>query len=271
MVTGVLAVEINILGSLSIEQDGKRVMSASQRASVILSLLALSPGSPVPFDQIVDELWAGRSMANARNALQANIGRLRKILKEVTGMNGDLLVRTVGTGYLLDVSPEAVDAYRFVTMADKGGELCRRDPRAAVAELEAALALWRGPALLDACDGLRCSAQAAYLEERRVTAYEDLVTAKLAVDAERMPLAELRQFVEEHSERERLSELLMLALYRDGRQAEALEVFHGARRRLADDLGLEPGRALHSAYQAILVQDAGLGEPRRALVDAVFM
>ncbi|MFE0171841.1 BTAD domain-containing putative transcriptional regulator [Streptomyces sp. NPDC059002] len=262
--------EINILGSLNIEHDGERTVPASQRASFILSFLALTPGCPVSFDQIVDELWAGRSMANARNALQANIGRLRKILKDVTGMNGDLVVRTVGTGYLLDVSPEAVDANRFVNMADKGGVLCQRDPRAAVAQLEAALALWRGPALLDGSDGLRCRARAADLEERRVTAYEDLVAVKLAIDAERVPLAELRQLAAEHSERERLSELLMLALYRDGRQAEALEVFHGARRRLADDLGLEPGRALHSAYQAILTQDEGLGEPRRALLDLAF-
>ncbi|MGW1818021.1 AfsR/SARP family transcriptional regulator [Streptomyces sp. NPDC002125] len=261
--------EINVLGSLCISWEGRRTTPVSQRASVVLSLLALTPGAPVSFDQIVDELWAGRSMVNARNALQANVVRLRRILKDITGLGGEQLVRTVGSGYLLDVAPGVIDAHRFAEMADKGGALVRSDPRAAVAELEAALALWRGPALLDAADGLRCRAQAAHLEERRVSAYEDLVAAKLADDAERVSLAELRQFAADHSERERLSELLMLALYRDGRQAEALEVFHGARRRLADDLGLEPGRALYSAYQAILAQDEELGEPRRALAYSV--
>ncbi|GAA2398733.1 AfsR/SARP family transcriptional regulator [Streptomyces glaucosporus] len=233
-----------------------------------MTLLALSPGVPVHFDQIVDELWPNQSMANPRNALQANVGRLRKFLKTVAGQGGDLLVRTAGNGYVLDVPAEAVDAHRFVEMADTGTELVRRDPVGAVAKLESALSLWRGPALLDACDGLRCRVRAAYLEERRITAYEDLIESKLAIDVERVPLAELRQLADEHSGHERLSELLMLALYRDGRQGEALEVFHGARRRLADDLGLEPGRALRRVYQAILNQDETLGEPRRALLQA---
>ncbi|MEU6115242.1 AfsR/SARP family transcriptional regulator [Streptomyces sp. NPDC047117] len=258
--------EINVLGSLFLSQGTERYAVASRRAGAILTLLALQPGSPVPFDQIVDELWADRSMVNARNALQANVGRLRKLLKVITGREGDLLVRTVGTGYVLEAPAETVDAHRFGQLADTGAALVHHDPAGAVAALEAALALWRGPALLDTCDGLRCRSWAAHLEERRITAYEDLIAAKLVVDAERVSLAELRQLAAEHSGRERLSELLMLALYRDGRQAEALEVFHGARRRLADDLGLEPGRALHRAYQAILTQDDTLGEPRRALL-----
>ncbi|MFC8917293.1 BTAD domain-containing putative transcriptional regulator [Streptomyces sp. NPDC047821] len=260
--------EINLLGSLYLTQGREQYAMASKRASVVLTLLALSPGSPVLFDQIVDELWADRSMTNARNALQANVGRLRKFLKMVTGRDGDALVRTVGSGYVLDVPAHVVDAHRFVELADTGAALVHRDPAEAVVRLESALALWRGPALLDTCDGLRCRVQAAHLEERRITAYEDLTAARLRVDAERVPLAELRQLAIEHSGRERLSELLMLALYRDGRQAEALEVFHGARRRLADDLGLEPGRGLHRAYQAILTQDDVLGEPRQVLLHA---
>lgn len=260
--------EINLLGSLYLTQGREQYTMASKRASVVLTLLALSPGTPVLFDQIVDELWADRSMTNARNALQANVGRLRKFLKMVTGQDGDTLVRTVGSGYVLDVSANVVDTHRFVEWAETGAALVRRNPVEAITKLESALALWRGPALLDTCEGLRCRVQAAYLEERRITAYEDLTAARLRVDAERVPLAELRQLAIEHSGRERLSELLMLALYRDGRQEEALEVFHGARRRLADDLGLEPGRGLHRAYQAILTQDDALGEPRQALLHA---
>ncbi|MEU7134355.1 AfsR/SARP family transcriptional regulator [Streptomyces sp. NPDC046261] len=265
---GVLAVEINVLGSLFLSHENKQYMMASKRASVVLSLLALSPGVPIAFDQLVDELWAEQRMVNPRNALQANIGRLRKLLESVAGEKGSDLLRTVNSGYLLDVPANAVDAHRFLALADTGADLVRRDPAGAIVALEAALGLWRGPALMDACDGLRCRIQAAHLEERRITAYEDLTAAKLAVDAARVSVSELRQLAAEHSERERLSELLMLALYRDGRQTEALEVFHGARRRLAGDLGLEPGRALHRAYQAILQHDDTLGEPRRALVPA---
>ncbi|MFF4016234.1 BTAD domain-containing putative transcriptional regulator [Streptomyces sp. NPDC001843] len=258
--------EINVLGPLFLSQESKRYTMASQRASVVLTMLALSPGVPVTADQLVDELWAEQPMANARNALQANVRRLRKLLESVAGKSGSELLRTVSNGYVLDAPAGTVDAHRFLDLADAGAGLAQRDPVRAIDTLEAALGLWRGPALLDTCDGMRCRIQAAHLEERRITAYEDLTAAKLTVDAARVSVSELRQLAVEHSGRERLSELLMLALYRDGRQAEALEVFHGARRRLAGDLGLEPGRALHHAYQAILRQDETLGEPRRALL-----
>ncbi|WP_405664174.1 BTAD domain-containing putative transcriptional regulator [Streptomyces sp. RK9] len=257
--------EIQILGSVFLSHEDKQYAMASRRVSSVLTVLALTPREPISSDQLVDELWGERRMANARNALHANVGRLRKYLESITGIKGGDLIRTVGSGYLLDVPPETVDAHRFLKLADAGADLVHRDPAAAIARLEQALALWRGPALMDACEGLRCRISAAQLEERRITAYEDLTAAKLAVEAHRVSVTELRQLATEHAERERLSELLMLALYRDGRQAEALEVFHGARQRLASDLGLEPGRALHRVYQAILQQDEGLGEPRQAL------
>ncbi len=259
--------EINVLGPLYLAHGSKRYTMSSKRASVVLTMLALSPGVPVSSDRMVDELWAEQPMANARNALQANVRRLRKLLQSVTGTTEPL--HTVSSGYLLDVPVASVDAHRFLELADTGAELVDGDPHRAIVTLESALALWRGPALMDARDGMRCRIQADHLEERRITAYEDLTAAKLSVDAARVPVSELRQLAVEHSGRERLSELLMLALYRDGRQAEALEIFHGARRRLAVDLGLEPGRALHRAYEAILRQDETLGEPRCVLAHAV--
>ncbi|MEV6808882.1 AfsR/SARP family transcriptional regulator [Streptomyces sp. NPDC051132] len=258
--------EIHILGSLVLTQGAQRWGVTSRRVSAVLGLLALAPGQPMPFDHIVDELWGNEQMANAKNALQANVTRLRKLLASVTGRKGSDLVRTVGGGYLLDVPPESVDAHRFLTLAERGGALVDRDPVLAVRVLEEALGMWRGAALLDLCEGYRCRTQAAHLEERRLTAYEDLMTAKLAVGVERVPVSELRHLAAEHPGRERLSELLMLALYRDGRQTEALDVFHRARRRLAEDLGLEPGRSLHEVYEAILNQDDMLGRPRGSLV-----
>lgn len=255
--------EIKVLGALSLSCGDRQSAVASKRASTVLTLLAMSPQAPVPFDQLVDELWADQMMTNSRNALQAIVSRLRRLLQSVTGHKGDGIVRTGSNGYLLDAASETVDAHRFLALAEEGGDLVPRNPAEAITKLEQALALWRGPALMDAREGTRCRIHAVHLEERRITAFEDLTAAKLAVDVERVSMAELRQLATEHSERERLSELLMLALYRDGRQAEALEVFHGARRRLASDLALEPGPALHFTYQAILKQDVVFGRQRR--------
>ncbi|MFE1500574.1 BTAD domain-containing putative transcriptional regulator, partial [Streptomyces albidoflavus] len=165
----------------------------SQRASVVLTMLALSPGVPITADQLVDELWADQPMANARNALQANVRRLRKLLQVVTDRDGAELLRTAGNGYLLDIPADSVDAQRFLGLAGAGADLAAADPARAIDTLEAALALWRGSALLDTCEGMRCRIQAAHLEERRITAYEDLTAARLSVDAARVPVSELRQ------------------------------------------------------------------------------
>ncbi|MCC2274672.1 AfsR/SARP family transcriptional regulator [Streptomyces sp. ET3-23] len=257
--------EIQILGSLALAQGSQRWGVASKRVSAVLALLALNPGMPVPFDQLVDELWGDRLIANARNALQANVTRLRKLLSSLSGRPGSELVRTISGGYLLDITPESVDAHRFLALADRGAQLVPTDPALAAEVLEQALGLWRGAALLDVSEGFRCRMEAAHLDERRLTAYEDLVTAKLAAGRDRVSVPELSRLAAEHPGRERLSELLMLALYREGRQTEALEVFHGTRRRLAVEMGLEPGRSLHEIYEAILNQDDALGRPRRSL------
>jgi DNA-binding SARP family transcriptional activator len=258
-------VEIQVLGSVSVWYGNHRHAVVSKRMNAILALLALSPGRAIPAYQLEDELWTGRTLSNARNALQAGVSRLRRYLESITGLRGDELIRTVGGGYQLDVPAELVDAHRFRERARTGADLLAGDPALAAVTLEEALFLWRGPALMDAHDGLRVRIAAADLEERRITAYEDLTTARLAVDPHRISLPELHGTAADHPERERLSELLMLALYHAGRQAEALDVFHRARHRLADELGLEPGRALHRAYQAILEQDDVLGQPRQVL------
>lgn len=262
---GYRTVEIKLLGSLFLSQDDKEYTMSSKRASVVLTLLALSPGTPVPFDHLVDELWAEQPMANSRNALQANVVRLRRMLHTVTGGKGSETLRTVCNGYLLDIRRDNVDALSFLDLADAGARLATHDPEKAARTLESALSLWRGPALMDACDGLRCRSKAAHLEDRWIAAYEDLIAAKLSFDPSRVSVPELRQLASEYATRERLSELLMLALYQDGRQTEALDVFHGVRRHLADDFGVEPGRGLHRVYQAILQQDKVLGEPRWGL------
>ncbi|MBP2320256.1 DNA-binding SARP family transcriptional activator [Kibdelosporangium banguiense] len=244
---------IQLLGPLSVSVPGRRGDVGSRKVRTVLARLALSPGVPVPCEQLVHELWGDKPMGNARNALQANIARLRKIL------GGPDLVRTLGNGYLLDVPPQAIDVHRFGYLADQGSARVERAPKEAVHLLEAALRLWRGPALCDVLDGAWCRAEAGRLDERRLIAREDLIAARLANAEDRGVLSELKQLVTEHPERERLSEQLMLALYRSGRQSEALNVFHYTRTRLGKELGLQPSRALRSLYQAILVQDVVLG------------
>ncbi|HEX6339705.1 AfsR/SARP family transcriptional regulator [Umezawaea sp.] len=247
--------QIQILGAVALAHGDRRIGVAARQVRTLLALLALSPGTPVPFDRLVEELWAGKVMGNARNALQANVVRLRKLLEGLADRPGDELVRTLGSGYVLDVDADSIDAYRFRDLADLGSSCVTRRPAEAIDLLERALRLWRGPALFDVGDGLRFRIEAARLDERRLSAREDLIAAKLANGEDRGVVSELKQLAAEYPERERFSEQLMVALYRNGRQTEALDVFHHTRRRLAAELGLEPGHALRELYQAILVHD----------------
>lgn len=251
---------IDLLGTLTLtDKNGKIFNIGSRKLRTLLALLALSPSTPVPIDELVHELWAGQPVSNARNALQANVARLRKLVETVSGRPGGDLIRTTSGGYILDIPPEDVDAHEFVALADDGAKVLDERPAAAAELLQRALRLWRGPALADVPDGMRCRSSAGYLEERRLVAREDLVAARLNTGGERDVVPELRQLVAEYPERERLSEQLMLALYRMGRQTEAINAFHYLRNWLDDELGLQPNRAVCDLYQAILSQDALLG------------
>jgi DNA-binding SARP family transcriptional activator len=256
----VAGMEIGILGPVWVVTGGEVRLLKAKKARTMLAVLALHPGRVIPFDELTDELWPESSLGNARNALQAHAARLRRQLEKWTPGSGRL-VCTVDQGYVLDISPHDVDANRFTELADRGAELVDRRPDLAVQELQEALALWRGSALFDTDMGLRCRSAAISLAERRTAAQEDLISAQINCGRERLVVPELRQLVAQHPERERLSEQLMLALYRSGRQTEALEVFHTARQWLSDELGVEAGHALHSMYHAILNQDPMLAQP----------
>lgn len=250
---------VGILGPTSICTGGTRRTIRATKVSALLALLALNAQQTVSFDELVDELWTECPLQNARNALQANAVRLRKHLAlGVCGYAGREIVQTTANGYVLDIEPESVDANQFQRMAERGSALVEGRPREAIDLLHSALSLWRGPALVNAGDGLRCRAAAVRLEERRINAWEDLVAAEIVAGQARNVIAELRHLVTRYPERERFSEQLMLALYRCGRQREALDVFHRTRQWLDSELGLEPQRPLHVMYQAILAQDPAL-------------
>lgn len=237
----------------------------------MLAMLALEAGRAISNVELADELWAGHPLGNTRNALQANATRLRKVLDgpdeqpRVGAVRGSTALRAVRNGYLLDVPPGCVDGNRFLDLAARGAAaLAAGHPERALELLEAGLELWQGPALLDAGDGLRCRGAAALFDERRLTVLEDLVSARLAIGDESRAVADLRQLVAQYPLRERFCELLMLALYRSGRQGEALEQFHWTRRRLDEQLGIQPGIPLRRRHAEILAHDPVLTLPLAA-------
>lgn len=252
--------EIAILGPLTVFGRSD-IPVGGTKVRAILALLALNTGSAVSCQDLTDELWGGHPPRTAKNTLQAHIARLRRLLEDA-GRPGAL--HTVSQGYLLDLDLDAIDAERFHRLATAGAQHVTDHPQSAVHHLEQALRLWRGPVLLDAGPGPRCRSAALWLDDSRVAAHENLMAARLALGEGRAVASELERLAAQHPLREGLQDLLMLALYRADRQADAIEVFHRLRQRLRDDLGLQPGLQIQRRYRAILDQDPALTEPLRA-------
>ncbi|WP_449224280.1 BTAD domain-containing putative transcriptional regulator [Amycolatopsis pigmentata] len=233
-----------ILGPVEVcAADAALVAVGGPRPRALLALLALEAGHVVGTDRLVDGLYGETPPRDTANALQAQISRLRRVL-------GDGVIESSPAGYRLAVDPEQVDAHRFARLAREGRQaLAVGDAEQAVAKLTEGLALWRGPAEIPA-------AQAARLDELRLSAVEDRAEAELARGGDVSALiAELREFVEGNPLRERLRGLLMRALQASGRQAEALTVFEDARRTLAGELGADPSAELAGTHLAILTAE----------------
>lgn len=254
---------IDLLGTVSVtDLNGKRQEIRANKVRALLATLSLEAGRAISHIELTEELWSGRALGNTRNALQAHATRLRKVLGRALSLpDGATALRAVRGGYLLDVPREAVDGNRFLDLAARGAAELPDSPERALPLLQDALMLWRGPALLDASDGLRCRSAAALFEERRLTVWEDLISARLSMRDERHAIAELQQLVAKYPMRERFCEQLMLALYRSGRQGDAVELFHWTRRRLDDELGVRPGLPLQRRFAEILDQDPALTLP----------
>ena len=241
--------DFRILGQLEVDDDGSPVELGGARQRVLLTLLLLRRGEVVPADQLIDEMYGGRPPPSAAKSLQAHVSRLRKALPE-----GRLVTR--GPGYLLQASAEEVDADRFSQRFESGRSALRTgDVGGAERDLSEALAMWRGPALADMVYEEFAQAEIGRLEELRLACFEDLTEARLAAGRDGDLVSDLERLVEEHPMRERLRGQLMLALYRSGRQADALATYQAARRALVDELGIEPGRVLQDLERAILNQD----------------
>jgi YVTN family beta-propeller protein len=213
-------------------------------------LLLLHANEVVSRDRLIDELWVGSPPETASTALQVHVSQLRKAL-------GREAIVTQAPGYMVRVEPGALDLDRFELLQKEAQGL---DPQTAAERLREALLLWRGPPLAD-LDETVARPERAQLEERRASAVEQRVAAELELGLHNELVPELEALVREDPLRERRRAQLMLALYRSGRQADALETYRSGRKLLADELGLEPGGELRQLEKAILGQDPALDGP----------
>ena len=236
----------SLLGPLTAAVDGAPIELGGQKRRALLAALLLKADEVVTRDDLIDALWGEDPPDTARNTLQVYVSQLRKLLPEG-------LLETTPAGYRLAIDPGAVDLFEFERLTQAGrSALTIGDAAGAAETLRRALDLWRGsPTDLPQLEALR-------LEELRLTALEDRTDAELALGRHVQLVGELERLVAEQPLRERVRGQLMLALYRSGRQADALAVYQRARRTLVEELGIEPGESLRKLERAILEQDPAL-------------
>jgi DNA-binding SARP family transcriptional activator/DNA-binding beta-propeller fold protein YncE len=237
--------DFRILGPLEVADDGSRVALGKGKQRALLALLLLNANEVVSIDRLIDELWGERPPATAQTGLHGYVSHLRKLL-------GSGRIETRGPGYLLRVEEGELDRERFETLARAG-------------RFTEALAVWHGPALADFAHEPWAQAEIVRLEERRLACVEARLDLDLKAGLAAELVGELEALVAANPLRERFRAQLMLALYRSGRQADALNVYREARRTLVDELGIEPGEELKELQKRILAQDAALSaiEPPR--------
>jgi DNA-binding SARP family transcriptional activator len=255
-IAGDQGVHFRLLGSIDIEAGDQHVALRASKERHLLTLLLINRGRVMSVDRLADELWEGSPPETATAALRVHVSRLRKALA-AAGAEGLLVTRP--TGYQLDIADDALDVCRFEQLASRGRDaLAAGDAEQATRNFREALALWRGPALADVAASPLVVAESARLEESKVATTEDCIEAELACGRHRNILGELESLVRVHPLRERLWAQRMIALYRSGRQPEALAVYQTLRHQLAEELGLEPSPDLADLHQQILTRSADL-------------
>ncbi len=241
--------EFRILGSLEVVAGDRVEAPTRGKQRTLLAYLLLHANERLSIDRLIDALWGERPPPTAAASLHNNVARLRRAL------DADR-IETAGSTYLLRLAPGELDAHRFEDLVRDGEQA---SPAEGAEILRSALSLWRGHALADVEDELFAQPEIARLEELRLTAIEQRIAAELELGESRTLVAELEALAREHPLREGVRAKLMLALYRAGRQADALDVYQQARRLLVDELGIEPSQSLQQVHRQILLQDAALG------------
>ncbi len=264
-----------ILGPLEVQVGETSVDVRRGIPRTLLIALIVRVGETVSTNALLELLWGDEQPQNPANALQIQVSYLRKTLNAASDVGDQPIVTRVG-GYALEVAPEQIDARRFDRLVREAATLAagrtETDFEAALELLDSALALWRGEALADVAGEAFVMGEITRLEETRSAAMESRNDVLLVLGRHRELIGELGRLINLHPLRERLHEQLMLALYRSGRQADALRAFEHARRTLLDQLGLDPGPALQTLERAILTHDPSLewrppppaAEPSRA-------
>jgi DNA-binding response OmpR family regulator len=249
-----------MLGQVEAWRDGVRLDLGGRKHRALLAALLIRAGQVVSVERLIDDLWPIDPPARAVATVQVFVSDLRRALEpdRPRGTAAELLV-TAAPGYRLAVSPEAVDALRFTRLAEAGRiALAAGDHERAAQICAAAEACWQGAALADVRDTPFAAAEAARLEDARLRCQEDRVDADLTLGRHGHVVGELERRVTEHPLAERSRAQLMLALYRCGRQADALATYAAGHRVLDEELGLQPGPALRAMQEAVLRQDAAL-------------
>lgn len=252
-------VVFKLFGSVGVVRDGRLVAIQGGRQRTLLATLLINSGKVVTKEQFFEELWEGRPLPKANNALQALITRLRRLLRNTFGEQfaADRLI-TLPTGYVLHADTEEIDAKLFEHLVTLAHNALATDPLRARDLLTEALDLWDGPVLEGVAGGPLCHSSILHYEESRLSAIEDKFHACIVAGIQGGVISELKKMAMLYPSRERLAEMLMIALYRSGRQADALREYNLVRRRLVDELGMEPSSMLQDRMQAILNHDPSL-------------
>ena len=243
---------LQLLGPVEGRLEGRPLPLGATKQRAVLAMLALQANETVSVNRLVDGLWGDEPPATATKMVQLYVSQLRRLLGD-----DDAEIVTHGRGYQLRVDPDAVDVARFESLVEEAG----RHTGAPNDRAREALELWRGAPLANVAEEPFAAAEIRRLEELRLRAAELAVDGDLAAGRDQKALAELERLVEEHPLRERFHAQRMLALYRCGRQAEALEAYATARRQLVEEVGVEPSAELRELQARILRQDPSLERP----------
>ncbi|SFN02631.1 Predicted ATPase [Pseudonocardia ammonioxydans] len=250
-----------VLGPLEVlADDGTPVRVPELKVRALLAVLLVHGGTPVSADRLVEDLWGERLPANPTGALQARVSQLRRVLGDAEPGGRDL-VASRAPGYLLHVPAEGLDTHRFQALVERAH--AGADPRTRAERFTDALNLWRGPAYADFGDQEFARPAISRLEELRLSTLEDRAEARLELGEHRTLAGELDELVARHPLRERLRAMHLRALYRAGRQHEALDSYHELRERLRDELGVDPAPELAALYHAVLDHDPALAPATR--------